>query len=79
VGIICVVADAVYEAEIAILSVRNEFLEVTFYKFPETQQADLDKWLIHYNPVHPHLGYRNTGKRLIDTIREFRESVSKDA
>lgn len=34
-------------------------------------QADLDAWLIHYNTERPHLGYRNMGRRPIETIMSF--------
>ena len=34
-------------------------------------QTDLDAWLVHYNNERPHQGYRNMGKRPIDTINDF--------
>ena len=34
-------------------------------------QADLDAWLVHYNTERPHLGYRNQGRRPIETINQF--------
>jgi len=34
-------------------------------------QADLDGWLVHYNRERPHQGYRNLGRRPIDTIEEY--------
>ena len=34
-------------------------------------QGDLDRWLKFYNEERPHQGYRNMGKRSIDTVREF--------
>ncbi|MEA5059390.1 MAG: IS481 family transposase, partial [Candidatus Pelethousia sp.] len=34
-------------------------------------QEDLDLWLIHYNTERPHRGYRNRGKRPLDTLLEF--------
>lgn len=34
----------------------------------EALQVDLDDWLHHYNYERPHLGYRNLGRRPIDTI-----------
>ena len=45
----------------------------------ETPQADLDQWLHHYNFERPHRGYRNMGRRPIETleagklVREQRE------
>jgi len=53
-------------------TVKEEFFEValreTFYESVEALQADLDRWLAHYNTERPHLGYRNMGKRPIDTV-----------
>jgi transposase InsO family protein len=34
-------------------------------------QADLDAWLVHYNTERPHLGYRNMGRRPIETVMSF--------
>ncbi|HHZ08897.1 MAG TPA: transposase, partial [Rhizobiales bacterium] len=42
----------------------------------EALQADLDAWLAHYNTERPHLGYRNQGRRPIETINMF---VSQEA
>lgn len=56
-------------------TVKEEFFEValreTFYETVEALQADLDRWLLHYNTERPHLGYRNRGKRPIDTINAY--------
>jgi transposase InsO family protein len=53
-------------------TVKEEFFEValrqTFYDALEPFQADLDRWLLHYNTERPHLGYRNMGRRPLDTI-----------
>lgn len=49
---------------------RKAFRE-KFYESVETLQADFDIWLKHYNTERPHQGYRNMGKRPIDTIKEF--------
>jgi len=38
---------------------------------PYRAQADLDAWLIHYNTERPHLGYRNMGRRPIETVMSF--------
>lgn len=43
----------------------------TFYETVEALQADLDAWLIHYNTERPHLGYRNQGRRPIETVMSF--------
>lgn len=37
----------------------------------EALQADLDAWLVHYNTERPHLGYRNMGRRPVETIMSF--------
>lgn len=39
-----------------------------FYASVEELQADLDTWLDHYNYERPHRGYRNMGRRPIETI-----------
>jgi transposase InsO family protein len=41
------------------------------YASVEALQADLDAWLIHDNTKRPHLGYRNQGRRPIETIQQF--------
>ena len=56
-------------------TVLDEFFRVkmreTFYETVETLQADLDAWLVHYNTERPHLGYRNMGRRPIETVMSF--------
>lgn len=56
-------------------TVLDEFFRVkmreTFYETVEALQADLDAWLIHYNTERPHLGYRNMGRRPIETVMSF--------
>jgi transposase InsO family protein len=56
-------------------TVLDEFFRVTmretFYETVEALQADLDAWLVHYNTERPHLGYRNQGRRPIETINRF--------
>ncbi len=42
-----------------------------FYEAVEPLQADFDAWLRHYNTERPHLGYRNHGKRPLDTVTEY--------
>ncbi|MGY6410453.1 MAG: IS481 family transposase, partial [Alkalilacustris sp.] len=37
----------------------------------EALQADLDAWLVFYNTERPHLGYRNMGRRPIETVMSF--------
>lgn len=56
-------------------TVLDEFLRVKmrerFYDSVDALQADLDAWLVHYNTERPHLGYRNQGRRPIETINKF--------
>jgi transposase InsO family protein len=56
-------------------TVLDEFFRVkmreTFYETVEALQTDLDAWLIHYNTERPHLGYRNMGRRPIETVMSF--------
>jgi transposase InsO family protein len=53
-------------------TVLDEFLRETFrdkfYTSVEELQEDLDRWLHHYNYERPHRGYRNMGRRPIETI-----------
>jgi len=51
-------------------SLRNKF-----YASTEALQEDLDIWLQHNNNERPHLGYRNMGKRPIDTINQYLENA----
>ncbi|GIW50657.1 MAG: hypothetical protein KatS3mg081_0012 [Gemmatimonadales bacterium] len=57
---------------------RQAFRE-KFYGSVEALQADLDRWLVHYNTERPHQGYRNVGRRPIETIGEYLESVREAA
>ena len=50
-------------------------LRTTLYDSVEALQADLDIWLHSYNYERPHQGYRNMGKRPIDTIRMFYQAA----
>jgi transposase InsO family protein len=56
-------------------TVLDEFFRVkmreTFYDSVEALQADLDAWLVHYNTERPHLGYRNMGRRPLNTVMSF--------
>lgn len=60
-------------------TVLDEFLRKAFrekyYESVEALQADLDVWLAHYNNERPHRGYRNMGKRPIDTINLYLEGL----
>jgi transposase InsO family protein len=56
-------------------TVLDEFFRVKmrdrFYGSVEALQDDLDAWLVHYNTERPHLGYRNQGRRPIETVNLF--------
>ena len=56
-------------------TVLDEFLRPAFrqrfYTSVKALQKDLDKWLKFYNQERPHQGYRNLGKRPIDTVLRF--------
>lgn len=56
-------------------TILEEFFRVTmhetFYESVDALQHDLDAWLRHYNTQRPHLGYRNQGRRPIETINQF--------
>ena len=53
-------------------TVLDEFFRIkmreTFYESVTAFQIDLDTWLHHYNTNRPHIGYRNQGRRPIETI-----------
>ena len=56
-------------------TVLDEFFRIAFrenfYESVEALQEDLDQWLIHYNTERPHRGYRNRGKRPLDTVLDY--------
>jgi transposase InsO family protein len=64
-------------------TVLDEFFRETFrkklYTSVEELQVDLDEWLTHYNTERPHRGYRNMGKRPIETIEEGKKLRPKKA
>ena len=64
-------------------TVLDEFFRETFrsklYVSVEELQADLDTWLDYYNTERPHRGYRNMGKRPIETINEGKKLKGKRA
>ena len=63
-------------------TVQDEFfqpaLRTRFYATVQDLQADLDTWLIHYNTERPHRGYRNRGKRPMDTINDYLTLVRQE-
>jgi transposase InsO family protein len=48
----------------------------TFHETIEALQAYLDAWLVHSNTERPHPGYRNRGRRPIETVMS---SVSQES
>jgi len=67
-------------------TVLDEFFREAFrkklYASLEELQTDLDEWLHYYNNERPHRGYRNMGRRPIETIEEgkiLRKEVIKKA
>jgi len=64
-------------------TVLDEFFRETFrkkfYSSVEELQTDLDKWLMYYNNERPHRGYRNMGRRPVETIEEGKKLVPKEA
>jgi transposase InsO family protein len=64
-------------------TVLDEFFRTAFrtkfYESVEQLQADLDEWLAYYNNQRPHQGYRNMGRRPIDTINLFLEQRGSEA
>ena len=63
-------------------TVLDEFFRIVFrqkyYESVEALQKDLDEWLKYYNEERPHRGYRNMGKRPIDTINQFAKNDSQE-
>ena len=61
----------------------EEFFEsawrTTLYESVAALQADLDRWLVHYNTERPHQGYRNQGRRPVETVQQYLTSVKKVA
>ena len=56
-------------------TVLDEFFRQAFrtklYLGVAELQVDLDGWLVYYNTERPHQGYRNMGRRPLDTVQEF--------
>lgn len=50
-----------------------------FFESVEALQADFDIWLNHYNNERPHRGYRNMGKRPVDTINQYLSEMATQA
>jgi transposase InsO family protein len=64
-------------------TVKEEFIAKAFreniYTSIDQLQRDFDTWLNHYNTERPHRGYRNMGKRPIDTVKKFIKNNTKNA
>ncbi len=64
-------------------TVLDEFFREAFrnklYTSVDELQADLDKWVDYYNNERPHRGYRNMGRRPVETIEEGKKLVPKKA
>ena len=67
-------------------TVLDEFFRTAFrkklFESLEALQKDLDEWLSYYNHERPHRGYRNQGRRPIETFelgRQRRVELSKEA
>lgn len=54
-------------------------VRATLYESVQALQADFDQWLDYYNHQRPHQGNRNQGRRPIDTINRYLESVREVA
>lgn len=59
-------------------TVLDEFFRLVFrtkfYESVESLQTDLDAWLLDYNTLRPHQGYRNRGRRPMDVILNYRSN-----
>lgn len=64
-------------------TVLDEFFRPAFrtklYESVPALQKDLDIWLKHYNEERAHQGYRNRGKRPLDTVKVYLQTERKDA
>jgi len=64
-------------------TILDEFLREAFrtklYESVAALQTDLDTWLQYYNHERPHQGYRNLGRRPIETISLYLDTVQDDA
>ena len=49
----------------------RQAFRTTLYESVEVLQVDLDRWMFEYNTERPHLGYRNHGRRPIDTVDNY--------
>ncbi len=49
-----------------------------FYESLDALHKDLDAWLIQYDCERSHQGYRNLGKRPINTVKRFAKNVREE-
>jgi transposase InsO family protein len=54
-------------------------MRATLYESVDQLRADLDAWLKFHNEERPHRGYRNMGKRPIDTINQVTKHARQEA
>lgn len=57
---------------------REAFRE-RFYDSVEALQQDLDRWRFYYNTERPHQGYRNQGRRPVETLELYVNRVAEAA
>ena len=57
----------------------REAFRKKFYGSVGELQTDLDQWFEYYNNERPHRGYRNLGKRPIETLEEGKKLRVKEA
>lgn len=62
-------------------TVLDEFFRTAFrkkfYESVDVLQTDLDVWLHYYNYERPHRGYRNMGRRPIETFEQGKIRLKK--
>ena len=62
--------------------VLDEFFRIAFrtkfYEAVEALQANMDEWLVYCNTERSHQGYRNMGRRPIETINLYLQSVPRE-
>ena len=55
----------------------REAFRKKFYGSVDELQADLDKWVNHYNHERPHRGYRNQGRKPYETFTMGKKEIAK--
>ncbi|MCC6453313.1 MAG: AAA family ATPase [Caldilineaceae bacterium] len=59
-------------------TLRQIAFRTTMYESAESQQTDFDTWLHYYNYERTHEGYHNCGKRPIDTLNNYLQSIGQE-